>query len=79
MQTGAANAIRTSISCNSSKLYRRTSSWSAEQQGNFSMELWKKALRDACKRMCPVRGGGHGHDCGCLPMLSKLVWSLSCA
>ncbi|KAL1564297.1 hypothetical protein AAHA92_06655 [Salvia divinorum] len=42
-----------------------------QQQGNFSVKLWKKAFKDACERICPVRGGGH--DCGCLPMLSKLI------
>ncbi|XP_057766915.1 uncharacterized protein LOC130987407 [Salvia miltiorrhiza] len=41
------------------------------QLGNFSVELWKKAFRDACEKICPVRGGGH--DCGCLPLLSKLI------
>lgn len=42
-----------------------------QEQGNFSIELWKKAFKDACERLCPVRAGGH--DCGCLPELSKLV------
>ncbi|XP_047948522.1 uncharacterized protein LOC125194380 isoform X2 [Salvia hispanica] len=42
-----------------------------QQQGNFSVKLWKKAFKDACERICPVRGGGH--DCGCLPILSKLI------
>ncbi|KAL6497597.1 hypothetical protein OROHE_027226 [Orobanche hederae] len=40
-------------------------------QGNFSLELWKKAFRDACERICPVRAGGH--DCGCLPALSRVI------
>ncbi|KAJ0666622.1 putative NT-type C2 domain, nucleoporin [Helianthus annuus] len=41
------------------------------QQGNFSIELWKKAFRDACERLCPTRAGGH--ECGCLPVLPRLV------
>lgn len=41
------------------------------QQGNFSIELWKKAFRDACERLCPIRAGGH--ECGCLSVLPRLV------
>ncbi|KAH7570466.1 hypothetical protein JRO89_XS05G0110700 [Xanthoceras sorbifolium] len=42
-----------------------------QEQGNFSIELWKKAFKDACERLCPTRAGGH--ECGCLPVLSKMV------
>lgn len=42
-----------------------------QEQGNFSIELWKKAFKGACERLCPVRAGGH--ECGCLPVLAKLV------
>ncbi|MBA0805549.1 hypothetical protein Gohar_005052 [Gossypium harknessii] len=42
-----------------------------EEQGNFSVELWKKAFKDACERLCPIRACGH--ECGCLSMLAKLV------
>lgn len=69
MQSGAAKAIRRSMESDSSKL--RTSSSIDQQQGNFSLELWEKAFKDACERICPVRAGGH--ECGCLPVLSKLV------
>lgn len=41
------------------------------EQGNFSIELWKKAFKDACQRLCPARAGGH--ECGCLPVLARLV------
>lgn len=44
------------------------------EQGNFSIELWKKAFKDACQRLCPARAGGH--ECGCLPVLARLVCSL---
>ncbi|KAI4382519.1 hypothetical protein MLD38_008472 [Melastoma candidum] len=37
----------------------------------FSVDLWKKAFLDACERLCPIRGGGH--ECGCLPIISRLV------
>ncbi|KAI3473856.1 hypothetical protein Pfo_028037 [Paulownia fortunei] len=70
MQSGAAKAIRRSMDSYSSKLYRRTSSSIDQEQGSFSLELWKKAFRDACERICPVRAGRH--NCGCLPVLSKL-------
>ncbi|XP_050375147.1 uncharacterized protein LOC126792726 [Argentina anserina] len=42
-----------------------------QEQGNFSIELWKKAFKDACERLCPVRAGGH--ECGCLSLLAHLV------
>ncbi|XP_073120965.1 uncharacterized protein [Henckelia pumila] len=70
MQSSAAKSINRSMDSDSSKL-RRTSSSSEQQQGTFSLELWKKAFRDACERICPVRAGGH--DCGCLPILSRLI------
>lgn len=46
-----------------------------QEQGNFSIELWKNAFRDSCERICPVRAGGHA--CGCLPLLSRLVKFIS--
>ncbi|XP_050208485.1 uncharacterized protein LOC126657762 [Mercurialis annua] len=42
-----------------------------QDQGNFAIDLWKKAFRDACERLCPIRSGGH--ECGCLPLLARLV------
>ncbi|KAG9142341.1 hypothetical protein Leryth_016827 [Lithospermum erythrorhizon] len=42
-----------------------------QQQGNFSISLWKNAFQDACRRLCPVRAGGH--ECGCLPVLARQV------
>ncbi|KAF8694832.1 hypothetical protein HU200_037929 [Digitaria exilis] len=42
-----------------------------QQHGNFSIDLWKTAFRDAFSRICPLRAGGH--ECGCLPVLAKLV------
>ncbi|KAI3463095.1 hypothetical protein Pfo_019758 [Paulownia fortunei] len=71
MQSGNAKEIRSSVDSESSKLYRRTSSSIDQQQGIFSLELWKKAFRDAWERICPVRAGGH--DCGCLPVLSRVI------
>ncbi|KAJ0965119.1 hypothetical protein J5N97_026257 [Dioscorea zingiberensis] len=42
-----------------------------QQQGSFSINIWKSAFRDAFTRICPVRAGGH--ECGCLPVLAKMV------
>ncbi|TYI98036.1 hypothetical protein E1A91_D01G184200v1 [Gossypium mustelinum] len=42
-----------------------------QEQGSFSVELWKKAFKDACERLCPIRACGH--ECGCLAVLAKLV------
>ncbi|KAK2971672.1 hypothetical protein RJ640_019516 [Escallonia rubra] len=42
-----------------------------QQQGSFSINLWKDAFCDAFRRLCPVRAGGH--ECGCLPVMAKLV------
>ncbi|CAL0326659.1 unnamed protein product [Lupinus luteus] len=42
-----------------------------QKQGNFSINLWRNAFQDAFQRLCPVRAGGH--DCGCLPVLARMV------
>lgn len=71
MQSGTAKEISSSADSEFNKLYQRTSSSIKQQQSSFSLELWRNAFRDACERICPVRAGGH--DCGCLPVLSKVV------
>ncbi|KAK9707491.1 hypothetical protein RND81_07G201200 [Saponaria officinalis] len=54
---------------------RKTQKWrfglGDQEQGHFSVELWKKTFQEACQKLCPIRAGGH--DCGCLPMLSRVV------
>ncbi|KAJ8448476.1 hypothetical protein Cgig2_012120 [Carnegiea gigantea] len=42
-----------------------------QRQGNFSIELWKNAFQAAFQRLCPVRAAGH--ECGCLPVLARMV------
>ncbi|XP_077214759.1 uncharacterized protein LOC143849578 [Tasmannia lanceolata] len=42
-----------------------------QQQGHFSINLWRSAFQDAFQRLCPVRAGGH--ECGCLPVLARMV------
>ncbi|KAI9386672.1 hypothetical protein POPTR_010G057700v4 [Populus trichocarpa] len=58
-------------SSNSRKTHAKRHGLGDQEQGNFAIDLWKKAFRDACERLCPVRAGGH--ECGCLPVLSRLV------
>ncbi|KAI3742312.1 hypothetical protein L1987_59992 [Smallanthus sonchifolius] len=42
-----------------------------QQQSNFAINLWLNAFNDAFKRLCPVRA--KGHECGCLPVLARMV------
>ncbi|KAL5551208.1 hypothetical protein UlMin_001384 [Ulmus minor] len=55
----------------SRKTYGRKHGLGDHNQGNFSIDLWKKAFKDACERLFPAQDVGH--DCGCLPMLARLV------
>ncbi|XP_042494370.1 uncharacterized protein LOC122073803 [Macadamia integrifolia] len=71
MQSTTGKVTDTHLSASSRKGYGRRSSLGDQDQGSFSLELWKKAFKDACERLCPVRAGGH--QCGCLPVLARLV------
>ncbi|PSR87496.1 Myosin-H heavy chain like [Actinidia chinensis var. chinensis] len=71
MQSTAAKAIHTGLASGAHKTYQRTSSSGDQDQVNVSLELWKKAFKDACERLCPVRAAGH--DCGCLPVLARMI------
>lgn len=71
MQSAAAKMISKDVLSDPSKKYRRTLSSNDQEQCTFSMELWKNAFRDACERICPVRA--EGHQCGCLPILPRLI------
>ncbi|KDP46310.1 hypothetical protein JCGZ_10150 [Jatropha curcas] len=71
MQSADMKAIDKLVGSGSKKSLGRTSSSCDQDQGNFSLELWKQAFKDACERLCPVRAGGH--ECGCLPMLARLI------
>ncbi|CAG7905414.1 unnamed protein product [Brassica rapa] len=42
-----------------------------QEKGSFSISLWQNAFKAALSRLCPTRG--EGHECGCLPILSKMV------
>ncbi|XVF57835.1 hypothetical protein PTKIN_Ptkin07bG0014600 [Pterospermum kingtungense] len=71
MQSAARKEINGGTGISSSKSYGRVSSKSDQDQMNFSLDHWKKAFKDACERLCPVRAAGH--ECGCLHLLSKLI------
>jgi hypothetical protein len=76
MQSAAATAIHRGMGSSSSKNYGKLSSSGDQEQGTVSLDLWKKAFRDACERLCPLRAGGH--ECGCLPLLARLVNLYTC-
>lgn len=63
----ATSRVTSSSSTNCSKATHMDD----QDEGNISMDLWKKAFEDAFERLCPVRAAGH--ECGCLPVLPKLV------
>ncbi|XP_010524262.1 PREDICTED: uncharacterized protein LOC104802377 [Tarenaya hassleriana] len=67
----AARAFDKAIGSESRKNFRRTPSSVNQEQSDFSIELWKKAFRDACERLCPLRASGH--ECGCLPVTARLI------
>ncbi|KAH0697453.1 hypothetical protein KY290_015321 [Solanum tuberosum] len=70
MQFGTAKTSKTRAS-RVKKTYGSRHSLGDQEQGKFSVKLWKRALKDACERLCPLRA--LGHKCGCLPVLPKLV------
>lgn len=65
MQSAAAK------SSSSRKTYAKRYTIGDQDQGNFSIDLWKRAFKDACERLCPLRGGGL--ECGCLHLISRMV------
>nr|KJB11645.1 hypothetical protein B456_001G269300 [Gossypium raimondii] len=71
MQSEGKKEIYEGKGSGSSKSYGRIPSSSNQDQVNFSLDHWKKAFKDACERLCPVRAAGH--ECGCLCLLSKLI------
>lgn len=71
MQSEAREEVDIGISSASGKSHGRVSSASDQDKMNFSLDNWKKAFKDACERLCPVRA--EGHECGCLHLLSRLV------
>ncbi|XP_020523426.1 uncharacterized protein LOC18435123 isoform X2 [Amborella trichopoda] len=71
MQPYNGEGLEGKFCLNLHRSFRRLPSLGDQQQGSFSINLWKKAFEDAFERLCPVRAGGH--ECGCLSVLAKLV------
>ncbi|GLT43367.1 hypothetical protein SLA2020_173210 [Shorea laevis] len=71
MQSAARKLTDKGTAFDSRKKYGRISSSCNQDQVNFSLDHWKKAFKDACERLCPVRA--EGHECGCLPVLARLI------
>lgn len=64
-------------SSSNKKIYGKVTIVGDQQQANLSIDIWKKAFKDASEKLCPVRACGH--ECGCLPVLARLVISLVCS
>ncbi|KAK2413621.1 EEIG1/EHBP1 protein amino-terminal domain protein [Trifolium repens] len=74
MQLVDAKITHKDVGSASSKSFTKTLSSSSshdQEMGNLSLDIWKKAFREACERICPVRAGGH--ECGCLSVLPRLI------
>lgn len=71
MQPTVAKVSDMSPGSGTKKTCGRRNSLGNYEQGNFSIELWKKAFKDAREKLCPLRAGGH--ECGCLSVLVRLV------
>lgn len=68
MQT---SVVKSSYRESTEKKSGRRNGLGSYEQGSFCIELWKKAFKNACERLCPVRA--EGHECGCLSALLLLV------
>ncbi|RHN45042.1 putative EEIG1/EHBP1 domain-containing protein [Medicago truncatula] len=71
MQLVDAKIIQKDVGSTTRKSFAKMSSSHDQELGNLSLDIWKNAFREACERICPVRAGGH--ECGCLPVLPRLV------
>lgn len=71
MQTAVAKSGEKSKDTSTKKSSANRYGLGDQDQGNFSIELWKKAFRDTCERLCPIRA--EGHECGCLSSTARLV------
>jgi hypothetical protein len=71
MQHVDTNLTNKEVDSSLRKSYKRTYSSYDQDKGNLSLDIWKNAFKEACERLCPIRA--EGHECGCLPVLPKLV------
>ncbi|XP_074567531.1 uncharacterized protein LOC141824187 [Curcuma longa] len=70
MQSGHVGSAQ-QLGSFSSKSFSKKPSMGYPQQTNVSLEIWKKAFKDTSKLLCPLRS--EGLECGCLPLLSRMV------
>ncbi|XP_054813395.1 uncharacterized protein LOC129314029 isoform X2 [Prosopis cineraria] len=66
-----AKVTEKGVGSSSWKTFGRMSSSCDHEQGKFSQDIWKNAFKEAYEKLCPIRAGGH--ECGCLPVLSRLI------
>ncbi|KAI5443443.1 uncharacterized protein LOC127124121 [Lathyrus oleraceus] len=71
MQHVDTNITNKEVASASRKSYRTISSSCDQDKSNLSLDIWKNALKETFERLCPIRA--EGHECGCLPMLPKLI------
>ncbi|XP_058759585.1 uncharacterized protein LOC131632881 [Vicia villosa] len=71
MQHVDTNITNKEVASASRKNHRTTSSSCDHDKSNLSIDIWKNAFKETFERLCPIRAGGH--ECGCLPMLPKLI------
>ncbi|MED6132264.1 hypothetical protein PIB30_017531 [Stylosanthes scabra] len=63
MQPIAAKLAQKEVNCGSCEKVKR--------EGNLALDIWKKAFKETCERLCPIRSAGH--ECGCMPTIRRLI------
>ncbi|XP_038717962.1 uncharacterized protein LOC120011024 isoform X2 [Tripterygium wilfordii] len=71
MHSATTKSFDEGLGYGSRNICGRTPDSCDQEQENFSLDHWKNAFKDASERLCPVRAGGH--ECGCLPVLARMV------
>ncbi|CAK8533137.1 unnamed protein product [Lathyrus sativus] len=71
MQHVDSNITNKEVASTSRKSYQTVSSSCDQDKSNLSLDIWKNAFKETFERLCPIRAGGH--ECGCLPMLPRLI------
>ncbi|XP_057740580.1 uncharacterized protein LOC130957751 [Arachis stenosperma] len=73
MQPIAAKLAQKEVNSASRKNKRgKSNSYEKEKgEGNLPLDIWKKAFKETCERLCPIRSAGH--ECGCLPIIHRLI------
>ncbi|KAL5080605.1 hypothetical protein RYX36_009026 [Vicia faba] len=71
MQHVDTNITDKEVAYASRKSFRTICSSCDQDKSNLSLDIWKNAFKETFERLCPIRAGGH--ECGCLPMIPKLI------